>query len=208
MSGNSRKSTGIDLLDRFERFGVRFLKILLEQDPEIAEAYRSRLLKALEGHDKQLKRTASPVTNAREEQSVDRSSEVSQTSSGRRSLTKLRQGYLVEALILKSIARESRATTINSLFDALLSAQLIEPDSRSALVARLNRMKNEGRLIDWEKENRAQAISITNRGAERLAELMGQLLQRSEIEYLETNAAWMFDESTASNVVHLRSDRN
>jgi hypothetical protein len=96
---------------------------------------------------------------------------------------------MVTSVSLRHIQhRQPRAASIQTVFKALLSAELIQEDQRASIVTLLNRMKKDTKLVHWEGRENGRGISLTSEGTSYLAELSARLLLEDEIEYLKTHA--------------------
>ena len=93
---------------------------------------------------------------------------------------KLRANFLTQYLILKILDNAQMPQSNSSLYEMALQSGLISQNPAS-FNTRLHRMKSQG-YIAWVAESRAQVISITAEGRDKLDKLARDFLRPPELE--------------------------
>src|ERR1700743_501607 len=77
-------------------------------------------------------------------------------------------------VILQHLANHPRETTVQTILDELMGAELLDEKQRTSLVTSLHRLKTVNKYITWPEGARGEQITLTPQGREHLGELISR----------------------------------
>jgi len=157
-----------------------------EENPDSANSYRQDLIDKLQRLDAGASNAPPKAAPGAAVPAAD----------GGRKPDKIRDTFLIHFVLLRKLQKEEPHPLSNkALFDTLCGAALaIRTGNRPSpsFTTRLNRMKEKG-FIQWEKNTRAQLISITHIGKTHMDFLKKTYLEPAEFAYLQQHAPWTLE---------------
>jgi hypothetical protein len=97
--------------------------------------------------------------------------------------------YMTRFVIMQHLSNHTRNTSVKTILDELVHAELMGHEQRPSLVTSLNRLKKKNKLITWPEAERGEQITLTPEGNTYLSELISKKLQPDEIAYLREHAS-------------------